>query len=101
LVADAIVLAGESQLRFRALHRALRDSLSPRNTLEEVLITKMTVAHWRQVRMWEMEKAAMAHPPMPDLRGDSPKGNPFADASISLGNMSLPQSPGLPATRRT
>ena len=61
LLARAVVLEGESRSRFNALLSSFIDELHPETVIENLLVRKMAVAHWRQMRVWEMEKAGLAH----------------------------------------
>jgi hypothetical protein len=56
LLARAILLADESRDRFDDLVRLLNASLNPRTTIDELLIGKMAAAHWRQMRIWRLER---------------------------------------------
>jgi len=61
MLSTTIVLNGESTDRFLELLTALLDEFQPQTPFEESLIENMTVARWRQMRIWGMEKAAMEH----------------------------------------
>lgn len=61
LLAHVVVLQGESRPRFNELLRCLQEELQPESTMEHLMVQKMAVAHWRQVRAWGMEKATIGH----------------------------------------
>jgi tRNA G18 (ribose-2'-O)-methylase SpoU len=56
LFTQAILLKGESRERFEEIVEALRRTLKPTNPVDELLIGKMAIAHWRQVRLLIAEK---------------------------------------------
>lgn len=56
LLARAILLEGESRERFDDVVNSLKNTLKPVSPLDELLIGKMAVAHWRQIRLWQLEK---------------------------------------------
>ena len=56
LLARAIVLEGESRDRFNDLVRQLNEALKPQTQIEHLLIGKMAASHWRQVRVWNLER---------------------------------------------
>jgi hypothetical protein len=60
MLARTVVLDGESRERFNELCRSLTDELQPATAIENLLVQKMAVAHWRQMRLWNIEKATMA-----------------------------------------
>jgi hypothetical protein len=57
LLAKAIVFEGESPKQFAALLKAFCDELQPQTPIEDLLVQKMVVNHWRQERLWGQEKA--------------------------------------------
>ena len=57
LLADSMVLDGESENRFCALFSRLEDELQPETGIETDQIEIMAVAHWRRMRLWSLEKA--------------------------------------------
>jgi len=57
LLAKAIVFEGESREQFAALLKAFCDELQPQTPIEDLLVQKMAVNHWRQERIWGQEKA--------------------------------------------
>jgi hypothetical protein len=59
MLARTIVLDGESRERFNELCKSLTDELQPATSIEHLLVQKMAVAHWRQMRFWNIEKASM------------------------------------------
>jgi len=56
LLARTLLLDGESRGRFDALLRILNDALQPESPLEHLLVGKMAAAHWRQLRIWNLER---------------------------------------------
>jgi hypothetical protein len=60
LYARSIVLEGESRDRFNALLVSLHDEFLPETPSEQLLVEKMAVAQWRQMRLWTYERAAIA-----------------------------------------
>jgi hypothetical protein len=61
LVAQTVVLPGESRKRFNAFLAALQEQLQPQGMIENLLVNKMAVAQWRQFRIWGMETASITH----------------------------------------
>jgi hypothetical protein len=61
MLCTTIVLNGESTDRFLGLLSTLLEEFQPQTPFEESLIENMAVARWRQMRIWGMEKAGMAH----------------------------------------
>ncbi len=57
LLAKAIVFDGESREQFAALLKAFSDELRPQTAIEDLLVQKMAVNHWRQERIWGQQKA--------------------------------------------
>jgi len=55
-LARAIVLDGESTERFQALVKSIEDTFKPQNPVEELLVSKMAAAQWRQWRIWTYER---------------------------------------------
>jgi len=91
MLARTVVLEGESKDRFNELCKSLTDELEPRTAIENLLVQKMAVAHWRQMRFWNIEKAAMDHEvgkQSPEIAGADPS---LRDA---LAMRSLGQSTG-------
>ncbi len=60
LLADAIVLDGESAERFTALHDSYMAKFEPRDPVECALVENMVVCRWRQMRIWVYESASLA-----------------------------------------
>jgi len=65
LLARAVVLPGESREKFDSLLNVLNDDLRPQSAIEHLFVGKMAAAHWRQLRIWELEKSGTA--PQNDL----------------------------------
>jgi len=59
------VLEGESRGKFDTLVCQLSEALQPQSAIEHLFIGKMAAAHWRQLRIWELERAG--HAPLNDL----------------------------------
>lgn len=61
VLANTICLDGESDTRFTELLRALTGEILPEGEIETALVENMAVARWRQMRLWAIEKASLAH----------------------------------------
>jgi hypothetical protein len=61
MLARTVVLEDESLPRFHALMTSLQEELKPETTIENLLIHKMAVAHWRLMRVWGMERSGASH----------------------------------------
>jgi hypothetical protein len=59
ILARSIVLDSESRDRFNDLHRSLIAELQPATPIENMLVQKMAVAQWRQMRLWGLEKVTI------------------------------------------
>src|ERR1035441_729229 len=59
LLARSVVLEGENRVLFYRLFNGLRDEFGPAGAVEKALVETMTVARWRQMRIWSMEKAGL------------------------------------------
>jgi len=57
LVSGTVVFKGESSRRFNELAAALVEQFQPRNSVEISMVQTMTVARWRQLRMWGIQTA--------------------------------------------
>jgi hypothetical protein len=60
LLAQTVVLNGESKERFATLLHSIQQELQPATAIENQLVETMAVARWRQFRIVGMEKAAVA-----------------------------------------
>jgi hypothetical protein len=60
ILARTVVLDTESKDRFYQLLNSFYDTYQPQTAVESVLVQKMTVAHWRLLRLWSHQKAAFA-----------------------------------------
>jgi hypothetical protein len=60
ILARSVVLETESKDRFRDLRRSFNATYQPQSPVEDVLVQKMAVAHWRLLRLWSHQKAAFA-----------------------------------------
>ncbi len=73
MLARTVVLDRESRPRFDALMTSLQAELRPEATTENPLIHKMTVSHWRLMRLWGMERSGFSNQVNdagpPDARG--------------------------------
>jgi hypothetical protein len=65
LLARAVVLQGESRGKFDTLVCQLNEALRPESAIEHLFVGKMAAAHWRQLRLWELERAGQT--PLSDL----------------------------------
>ena len=61
MLAESVVLEGESQERFVELLAEIDGELQPETPVEHALVQKMAVAQWRQFRLWTLEKTAIDH----------------------------------------
>jgi hypothetical protein len=66
LLAKAVVFEGESRKQFAALLKAFCDELQPQTSIEDLLVQKMAVNHWRQERIWGQEKARALQERVPE-----------------------------------
>lgn len=55
LLAKVLVLKGESRRRFYDVLDRLNASLAPESDIDRLLIARMAAAHWRQIRLWDLE----------------------------------------------
>jgi len=60
ILARTVVLDTESKDRFFELLKSFYATYQPQTAVETVLVQKMTVAHWRLMRLWSHQKAAFA-----------------------------------------
>jgi hypothetical protein len=60
ILANTLILPGESEERFQELLSGLTEQFQPRNTAERACVEKMAAAFWRQLRMWALEKTEFA-----------------------------------------
>jgi hypothetical protein len=60
LLARAVVLPGESREKFDQLLTLINEDLRPQSAIEHLFVGKMVAAHWRQLRIWELEKSGTA-----------------------------------------
>jgi hypothetical protein len=56
LLTRVIVLEGESRDRFNDLVRQLNEALKPQTQIDHLLVGKLAASHWRQVRIWNLER---------------------------------------------
>ena len=61
MLAESVVLEGESQERFLELLAEIDGELQTGTPVEHALVQKMPVAQWRQFRLWTLEKTAIDH----------------------------------------
>jgi hypothetical protein len=57
----AILLPHESPGRFGALLDTFTAEYKPEDHIEEILVEKMTVAHWRLLRIWSLETTGLTN----------------------------------------
>jgi hypothetical protein len=86
MLANTILFDGESRSRFQKVLNTLISELNPETPIEQILIEKMAVAHWRQMRFWSIEKAGVA---IDVNKSKSPQPNPAARDAVAYG-----QQPG-------
>ncbi len=61
ILADVVLLEGESRERFTALVNSVIAEYQPETHTEFTLVQKIAVAHWRQMRIWAMDSAGINH----------------------------------------
>ena len=61
LLKDGIVVEGEAEDRFLALHARNIAEHRPQTESERALVETMTASRWRQTRVWTMETAHLSH----------------------------------------
>jgi hypothetical protein len=59
LVAKHLVLDRESAPRFAALLTEMHDQFRPRTPIESAEVDNMALCRWRQIRIWNIEKAIL------------------------------------------
>jgi hypothetical protein len=59
LLSRSIVAKNESRDRFDEIHTSLIQELLPTTAIESLLVQKMVVAQWRQMRIWDLEKRSI------------------------------------------
>jgi len=59
LLSNSVLIEGESPERFAALLNSLYTEHEP--ATERILVEKMAVAQWRQLRLWAVDSAAITH----------------------------------------
>ncbi len=59
MLSGVVVLEDESEDRFRALLTAFHEEFQPRTPFEESFIENMAAVRWRQIRLWDIERAAL------------------------------------------
>ena len=57
MLAQTVVLEGESKSRFEDLFTSFIELIKPCSAAEAALVETMTIARWKQMRIWGMEKA--------------------------------------------
>lgn len=60
LSAETLVLAGEDESEFTALHDALRHEHRPATPTEDALVRQLAMAIWRQIRLFHTEGAFLS-----------------------------------------
>jgi len=61
ILAESVVLEGESQELFLELLAEIDGESSQNPPVEHALVQKMAVAHWLQFRLWTLERTAIHH----------------------------------------
>jgi hypothetical protein len=59
LLSRSIVAKNESRDRFDEINQSLIQELQPTTAIESLLVQKMVVAQWRQMRLWGLEKRSI------------------------------------------
>ena len=75
LLAKSVVLDSESPDCFLHLLRAIEARFEPADELESSLVETIAVSRWRQMRLWERERAGLAweiRRQTPELMGGQP-----------------------------
>jgi hypothetical protein len=57
---QTVLLPHESRGRFSALFDSFIAEYKPEDHIEQILVEKMTVAHWRLLRIWSLETIGLA-----------------------------------------
>ncbi|HEY4086868.1 MAG TPA: hypothetical protein VGM43_13065, partial [Bryobacteraceae bacterium] len=57
----AILLPHESPGRFSSLLDTFTAEYKPEDRIEQILVEKMTVAHWRLLRIWSLETTGLTN----------------------------------------
>jgi hypothetical protein len=57
MLAQTVVLEGESKSRFEELLTAYIALIQPRSAAETAIVETMTIARWKEMRIWGIEKA--------------------------------------------
>jgi hypothetical protein len=83
MLARTVVLEGESRERFNELCTTIADELQPVTATEHLLVQKMAVAHWREMRFWNLEKAGMDHE-VARQSGDDASADPTIRGALAL-----------------
>ena len=61
ILSRTVVLEGEDSRVFQHLLSELHAEFDPHGPVETALMEKMAVAHWREMRIWGLEKASLDH----------------------------------------
>jgi len=85
MLSQSVVLLGESTERFQALLQAFTAEFSPETEAETALVENMSVARWRQMRVWGIEKSSFDREM---LQQDPALGPPSVRAAIVFKNLS-------------
>jgi hypothetical protein len=56
LLGRAILMEGESRTRFENLVQLLNEALQPETAIDHLLVGKLAASHWRQLRIWNLER---------------------------------------------
>ncbi len=88
MLAQTVVLTGESKDRFITLLQALVDEYNPVTESETSLVESMAVARWRQMRVWGIEKSGFDRE-MARLPGPAPVRAAIAFKNLSDSSRSL------------
>ena len=87
LLGPETIAAGEDTNKFKNLHESLRHSWCPQGYMEELLVEKMAVCHWRMTRILRAEcgnieaRALSAAQDIAEAQLQSDKQNPRPPAS--------------------
>ena len=79
MLAQTVVLEGESLQRFEQLLETITAEIQPRTSIEASLVETMAIARWRQMRVWGIQKAAFD---IEMARPENASGSPPARAAV-------------------
>jgi hypothetical protein len=90
VLAQTVVLEGESKSRFEELLTAYIALIQPRSAAETAIVETMTIARWKQMRIWGIEKAG--------FQLEMSRESSAAGANATRGYLTFKNSPTTPAS---